>query len=62
MMRTCRAVSSCYTGGSQLLRRNGALTPHCNLMPPPQVNRRTLQYKHTRIAALLQQHDRWGGA
>ncbi|MEW5303367.1 MAG: hypothetical protein WDW36_006068 [Sanguina aurantia] len=25
---------------------------------PTQVNRRTLQYKHTRIAALLQQHDR----
>jgi phosphoenolpyruvate carboxylase len=25
---------------------------------PTQVNRRTLQYKHTRIAALLQQNDR----
>jgi phosphoenolpyruvate carboxylase len=25
---------------------------------PTQVNRRTLQYKHTRISALLQQHDR----
>jgi phosphoenolpyruvate carboxylase len=26
---------------------------------PTQVNRRTLQYKHAKIAALLQQHDRW---
>jgi phosphoenolpyruvate carboxylase len=25
---------------------------------PTQVNRRTLQYKHAKIAALLQQHDR----
>jgi phosphoenolpyruvate carboxylase len=25
---------------------------------PTQVNRRTLQYKHSKIAALLQQHDR----
>lgn len=25
---------------------------------PTQVNRRTLQYKHTKIAHLLQQHDR----
>lgn len=25
---------------------------------PTQVNRRTLQYKHTKIAQLLQQHDR----
>ena len=25
---------------------------------PTQVNRRTLQYKHTRIAALLAQNDR----
>ncbi len=25
---------------------------------PTQVNRRTLQYKHTKIAALLQQNDR----
>jgi phosphoenolpyruvate carboxylase len=28
---------------------------------PTQVNRRTLQYKHAKIAALLQQHDRWAG-
>ena len=26
---------------------------------PTQVNRRTLQYKHTRIATLLAQNDRW---
>jgi phosphoenolpyruvate carboxylase len=25
---------------------------------PTQVNRRTLQYKHSKIATLLQQHDR----
>lgn len=28
---------------------------------PTQVNRRTLQYKHAKIAALLQQHDRCAG-
>jgi phosphoenolpyruvate carboxylase len=26
---------------------------------PTQVNRRTLQYKHSKIAVLLQQHDRY---